>query len=138
MRFLLMFKSTAFSEAGVNYDQDFAARRAAYAKSLANAGILLADESLLPSSSGLRITFPPNGGGANVAAGPFAAESGLMEGFLILDARSMDEATEWALKLPVPKGRGEVAIELRQLADPAATYHDPILMAMETNLREHF
>lgn len=136
MRYLLMFKSTAFSESGVKYDQDFAVRRAAYAKSLANAGILLADESLLPSSSGLRITFLPDGGGANVAAGPFAAESGLMEGFLIMDVDSMDEATEWALKLPVPKGRGEVAIELRQLADPVESYHDPHIIAMETNLRE--
>ena len=60
MRYLLMFKSTAFSEAGVKYDQDFAASRTAYTKSLANAEILLADESLLPSSSGLRITFPPD------------------------------------------------------------------------------
>ncbi|UUZ95198.1 YciI family protein [Paenibacillus sp. P25] len=136
MRYLLMFKSTAFSETGVKYDPDFAARRAAYAKSLASAGILLADESLLPSSSGLRITFPPDGGGACVATGPFSAESGLMEGFLIMDACSMDEATEWALKLPVPKGRGEVAVELRQLADPVETYSDPIIMAMERNLRE--
>ncbi|NOU92925.1 YciI family protein [Paenibacillus sp. LMG 31456] len=136
MRYLLIFKSTAFSEAGVKYDQDFSARRAAYAKSLANAGILLADESLLPSSSGLRITYPPDVGEAKVAAGPFSAENGLMEGFLIMDARSMEEATDWALKLPVPKGRGEVAIELRQLVDPVETYHDPIILAMETNLRE--
>ncbi|MCS7464983.1 YciI family protein [Paenibacillus doosanensis] len=132
----MMFKSTAFSEAGVAYDPNFAARRTAYARSLANAGILLADESLLPSSSGLRITLPPDGGRAAVAAGPFSMESDLLEGFLILDARTMDEAMEWALKLPVPEGRGEVVVELRQLADPAQTYHNPIIAAMEANLRE--
>jgi Uncharacterized protein conserved in bacteria len=137
MKYMLMFKSTALSEAGMLEDQDFKDRRAAFVRSLAHVGILLADETLLPSSSGMRITFPPDGGGASVAAEPFAAESGLMERFLILDAGSMEEAAEWAMKLPVPQGRGEFAIELRQLADPAEMRRDPAVMALETNLREH-
>lgn len=136
MRYLLMFKSTAFSEAGIRYDQDFMAHRSAYAKALASAGVLLADETLLASSSGVRITFSPNGEIANVTAGPFSAESGLTEGFLIIEARSFDEALEWAMRAPVPKGQGEIEIELRQLLDRAETYHDPNIMAMEANLRE--
>ncbi|MDR9857920.1 YciI family protein [Paenibacillus sp. VCA1] len=110
--------------------------RTAYAKSLAQAGVLLADETLLPSSSGLRITFSLEGGKADVTVGPFSADSVLMEGFLMIEAHSVDEALERARRAPVPKGRGKVDIELRQLADPAVTYHDPNIMALETNLRE--
>ncbi len=137
MRYVLIFKSTAFSEAGVKCDPHFAARREAYAKSLVNAGMLLADESLLPSSGGFRITLSPDGEATSTAAGPFSAESGLMESFILLEAHSIEEALEWAKKAPVPKGRGEAEIELRQLSDQEETYHDPNIMAMETNLREN-
>lgn len=138
MRILLIFKSTAFTEAGLKYDHDLAARRALYIQSLARAGILLAEESLLPSSSGLRITFKPEGLGFNEAVGPFSADGGLMEAFLILDVGSMGEARELALEFPVPRERGETTLELRQLAEEVVTHHNPALIAMETYLREPF
>ncbi|RKJ08947.1 YciI family protein, partial [Butyricicoccus sp. 1XD8-22] len=57
MRFLLIIKATEYSEAGLTDNKDFREAFTSYKESLAKKGALLADEKLLPSSTGLRITY---------------------------------------------------------------------------------
>ncbi|MEI0737442.1 hypothetical protein VQ056_13475 [Paenibacillus sp. JTLBN-2024] len=97
----------------------------------------LPTESLLQAPAGFGSRYRRTAKQQAQLLGPFSAESGLMESFIMLEAHSIEEALEWAKKAPVPKGRGEAEIELRQLSDQEETYHDPNIMAMETNLREH-
>ncbi|TNJ62439.1 YciI family protein [Paenibacillus hemerocallicola] len=117
MRFMLIVKATGYSEAGVNHSREHNDARIAYKQSLAKAGVLLAAEELQPSSTGIRISYPSHGGEPEVQAGPFPANQEIIAEFTLIEARTEDEALNWALRLPAPAGRGGCEIELRRLAD---------------------
>ncbi len=74
MRFMVMVKATASTEAGVlPKTEDFAAM-GAYQEELVKAGILLAGNGLKPSSAGARVRF--SGNEPMVINGPFAETRG--------------------------------------------------------------
>jgi hypothetical protein len=114
---MLIVKATGYSEAGVDHSREHDAAMIAYKKSLAEAGVLLAAEELQPSSTGIRISYPSHGGEPEVQAGPFPANQELIAKFTLIEARTEDEALHWALRMPVPTGRGGCEIELRRLED---------------------
>jgi hypothetical protein len=82
-----------------------------YNEELVKAGVMLAGEGLHPSSKGARITFD---GGTKLTDGPFTEAKELIAGFWIIQAKSKEEAVEWATRCPI--GVGE--IELRQVFAP--------------------
>lgn len=135
MRFMIMVKATGYSEAGVKQSREHNDAMTAYKKSLARAGALLAAEELEPSSSGIRISYPMHGGEAEVQAGPFPADQALIAEYTLIDAKSEEEALDWALRMPVPAGR-ECEVELRRLEENPDALREPRIKALEADLQD--
>jgi hypothetical protein len=114
MRFMIIVKSTADSEAGVMPTPQAFEAMGKFNEALINAGVLLAAEGLHPSSKGARITFAD--GQHQVQDGPFAETKELIAGFWIITARSEDEALEWVKRIPFDEGE---TIELRRVFEAA-------------------
>jgi hypothetical protein len=82
MRFMVMVKATAESEAGVMPSQEMLAAMGQYNEELVKAGVMLAGEGLHPSSKGARVRF--SGDRRTVIDGPFTETKELIDGFWIL------------------------------------------------------
>lgn len=116
MRFMIIVKATADSEAGrmpENAQAIFAAM-AQYHEELAKAGVLLDGSGLQPSSKGWRIRY--EGPQRRVVDGPFTESKELISGYTLIQTRTRDEALEWSRRYPNPAGEGVACeIEVRQL-----------------------
>jgi hypothetical protein len=90
----------------------------------------LANSRDLPAG-GRRVKF--SGGNRTVINGPFAESKELVAGYWILQVKSMDEAVEWAKRVPFEALSriypGEYSavreIEIRQLFEPEVLTHLP-------------
>ena len=112
MKFMVMVKATADSEAGV----------------------MQAGEGLQPSSKGARVRF--SGKNRTVIDGPFAETKELVAGFWVIQAKSLEEAIEWIKRAPNPMP-GESEIEIRQVfeAEDFGEEFTPELREQEERLR---
>ncbi|GLX68679.1 YciI family protein [Paenibacillus glycanilyticus] len=137
MRYLIMVRATGFSEAGVAASGDYEAAKKAYRQALEQAGVLLVTEELRPSSAGIRVTYPPDGGAPEACPGPFSIDQGLLAGFTLIDVDTEEEALNWALRLPVPADRGSFGLELRRLEEKTRRFQDPSQSAMELELKKY-
>lgn len=116
MRFMIIVKASADSEAGKMPSQELLAAMGKYNEELAQAGVLLAMEGLHPSSKGARVRF--SGASRTVVDGPFAETKELVAGFWLIQARSKEEAIEWVKRCPNPMP-GDSDIEIRQVFEAA-------------------
>lgn len=117
MRFMMIVKATNNSESEQSPRREVLDSMREYYEQLARAGVLLASENLLPSSRGIRISYPIPGDEAVMKEGPFNELRELISGFTLIEVRSREEAIEWAFRMPYPHGMGEGEIELRQVKD---------------------
>ncbi|KRE48900.1 hypothetical protein ASG85_25650 [Paenibacillus sp. Soil724D2] len=136
MRFMLIFKATGYSEAGVKICREHNDAMVSYKKSLARSGALLASEELQPSSSGIRILYPLHGGEPEIKTGLFPADQMLIAGYTLIDVNSEDEAADLALRMPIPRGHGAFEIEMRELKENMESTRDPRIQALETDLED--
>ncbi|MFZ5722201.1 MAG: YciI family protein [Pseudomonadota bacterium] len=114
MRFMIIVKATADSEAGVMPGQELIGRMAKFHEELAAAGMLLDGSGLQASSKGWRIEY--NGEKRSVVDGPFAETKELLAGYTLIKAKSREEALAWSKRFPNPAIDGGIAqIEVRQL-----------------------
>lgn len=114
MRFLIIVKASAASEAGRPPDPALAAAMAAYHDALAQAGVLLDANGLRASDQGWRVRY--RGGQRSVIDGPFGQSEDLVAGYTLIQVRSRDEAMEWARRYPAPHGElADGEIEVRPL-----------------------
>lgn len=113
MRFMVMVKATAESEAGVMPSQALLEAMGRFNEELVKAGVMLAGEGLQPSAKGARVRF--DGSRRSVVDGPFAETRELVAGFWLWELRSLDEAIEWARRCPNPFEHGESELEIRQV-----------------------
>lgn len=119
MRFMMLLKADRNTEAGVPPDKEIIAAMGKYNDELIKAGAMLAGEGLQPSSKGARVRFSK--GKPTVVKGPFTGTKELIAGFWMIEAKSLDEAVEWARKVPFePHGPSATAggsgeIEIRQV-----------------------
>jgi hypothetical protein len=109
MRFMIIRKADAETEAGVLPTEEQLETMIRYNEELMKAGVLLAGEGLHPSSNAARITF--SGGEPTIVDGPFAEAKELIAGFTMIQVRSRDEAIEWVKRWP----ETDVELELRQV-----------------------
>jgi hypothetical protein len=132
MRFMVIVKADANSEAGVMPDQKILTEMGNYNEKLVKAGVMLAGEGLHPSSKGARVRF--SGDEKTVIDGPFAETKELVAGFWLWEAKSLDEAVEWVKRAPFE----DTEIEIRQVfeADDFGAEFTPELRAQEERLRE--
>ncbi len=112
MRFMVIVKASADSEAGVMPSEQAFAEMGSFNDELIKAGILLAGEGLHPSSKGVRIRF--SGSSRSIIEGPFAATSELVAGYWLVQVKSREEAIEWFRRCPNPMP-GDSEIEIRQV-----------------------
>jgi hypothetical protein len=112
MRFMILVKADANSEAGVMPDEKLLTEMGKYNEELVKAGVMVAGEGLHPSSKGARVKF--SGTSRTVTDGPFVETKELIAGFWIFQVKSKEEAIEWVKRCPNPMP-GESEIEIRQI-----------------------
>jgi len=106
MRFMMLVKAGKDSEAGVLPDEKILSEMGRYNEELAKAGALLAAEGLQASSKGVRVRY--SNGKFKVVDGPFTETKELVAGFWLIQAKSKDEAVEWARRVPFQEGEVEI------------------------------
>ncbi len=109
MRFMMIVKATPDCEAGIKPDQKILSEMGTYNEQLIKAGAFLAVNGLQPSSKGARVRYAK--GKFKVTDGPFAETKELVAGFWLIQAKSRDEALDWARRIPFQEGE----VEVRQL-----------------------
>jgi len=136
MKFMVLVKATAESEAGIMPSEKLLTDMGNFNEELVKAGIMQAGEGLHPSSKGARVRF--NGKDRTVIDGPFAETKELVAGFWIWNVKSKEEAIEWVKRCPNPFEEGESEIEIRQIfeAEDFGAEFTPELRAQEDRLRD--
>ncbi len=86
-------------------------RWAAFDKEAVDAGVLIACEPVEPAETTVRIAAD---GERTLTDGPFAESKEQLGGFCLLECADLDEALEWAEKVPI---QPNAAIEVRQVTD---------------------
>jgi hypothetical protein len=132
MKFIVLVKANADSEAGVMPSEKLLTEMMAYNEQLVKAGVMEAGEGLHPSSRGARIKF--SGANRLVTDGPFAETKELVAGFWIFNVGSLQEAIDWLKKAPMLDGD---ELEVRQIftADDFGDALTPELREQEERLR---
>jgi hypothetical protein len=135
MRVMVLIKANEESEAGVMPSEQLLSEMMQFNEELVKAGVMLAGDGLHPSSKGVRVAF--SGEERKVIDGPFAETKELLAGYWVWQVKSMDEAIEWAKRIPNPDGTdGE--IELRPVfeSDDFGEEMTPELREQEERLRK--
>jgi|SRR5690349_5065809 hypothetical protein len=109
MRFMIIVKANADSEAGRLPSAQDLSDMMKFNEQLAKAGVMLAGEGLQASSKGARVRFGE--GKPKVIDGPFAETKELIAGFWIWSVKSKEEAIEWLKRAPFKEGE----VEIRQV-----------------------
>jgi len=131
MRFMIIIKSNAESEAGKLPDQKLLTEMGKYNEELGKAGLLLGGEGLHPSSKGARVRF--EAGKTSVIDGPFAETKELIAGYWLWKCKDLAEAISWVRRCPAGSG-GEIEIRQVHELDDFGADLTPELRAQEERL----
>ena len=115
MRFMIIRKADAETEAGKMPTEELIAAMTEYNEALHAAGVLRGGDGLKPSSAGARISF--KNGKPVVIDGPFAETKELVAGYTVIEVASRDEAIAWVKKWPALDAGGNVQLELRPFVE---------------------
>jgi hypothetical protein len=109
MRFMMMLPAPpdVLEKIGNRPDPELFAAMHRYNDEMRKAGVLLLAEGLVPPSKGVRLKA--QGGKKVVMDGPFAEAKEVIAGFWLIQAKSLEEAIEWAQRCPLPEP-GEMVI----------------------------
>jgi len=98
---------------------EMAAAMNRYNEELTRAGVLLALDGLHPLSEGARVSFGADAK-PTVTDGPFTEAKEVIGGYWVIQARSKEEAVEWARRIPAAPGD---TVEVRRVYE--FSDHDP-------------
>jgi hypothetical protein len=123
MRFMMIVKASEESEEGVLPTEKELADMAKFNEELVKAGVMLVGEGLQASSKGARVRYA--GPKRTVIDGPFSETKELIAGFWLIQVRSIEEAIEWARRVPFTEGEVEIRqiFELDDFGESAAVDH---------------
>ena len=79
----------------------------AYTRDAIDAGVHLGGEGLQPSSTATTVQIRESGDHI-VSDGPFAETKEQLGGYYLLDCKDLDDALQWARRIPMPGGTVEV------------------------------
>jgi len=135
MRVMVIMKANQETEAGVMPSEEMLATMGNFNEELVKAGVMLAGEGLHPSSKGKRISFA--GGKTTVIDGPFTESKELIAGFWLWQVKSLQEAVEWAKRIPNPVNGPASEVEIRPVfeAEDFGAEFTPELQKQEEKLR---
>ena len=117
MRVMMFVKGDP--EPGAVPSEELLEEMGAFNEELTKAGVLLDLAGLHPSAEGVRVRF--SGGDPTVVQGPFPETKEIVAGYWILQLKSMEEAVDWAKRVPVhvpAEYGGEGEVEVRQIFEP--------------------
>lgn len=135
MRVMVLIKANEDTKAGVMPSEKLLTEMGKYNEELVKAGVMLAGEGLHPSSKGARVKL--SGGKLSVVDGPFTETKELIAGYWLWQVRSLEEAIEWAKRIPNPDNVQEAQVEIRQVfeAEDFGAEYTPEVRAQEERLR---
>jgi hypothetical protein len=110
MKYALTIYGDEAGRESVSEEERLAASKA-YAKltqEMQQKGVLVAGEGLYPTPTATTVRV--RDGERGVTDGPFAETKEQLGGFYVLDVKDLDEAIEWAEKIP---GAGSGSVEIR-------------------------
>jgi hypothetical protein len=119
MRFMMMMIPRVYqpdtppgerAQEGFTPPAEAVAKMMKFNEELAKAGALIALDGLHPSAKGARVSFA--GGKPKVTDGPFTEAKEVIGGYWMIQAKSKEEAVEWARRCPAQNGD---VIEIRQV-----------------------
>ena len=125
MRYMLLVYSTELPE-GQSAEEE-AATRAGHIKVMGEAsakGVLIGAEPLAPTTTATTVRV--QNGKAMVIDGPFAETKEQLAGYYVIECRNLDEAIDWAAKIPTECQGHPGCVEIRPMriqsagANPAA------------------
>jgi hypothetical protein len=113
MKFMvsLITDGTVMEEAAPEQREEFGARMGEYMGEIQSSGVLLHTDALGPSASAK--TLRRKSGKVVVTDGPFAESKEQIAGYMVLECGDLDEAVDWAERMPILGG----AVEVRPIAD---------------------
>ncbi|MEV4267040.1 YciI family protein [Kribbella sp. NPDC049584] len=109
---MMIFKASEESEAGELPSQESLTAMGLVMAEMAEKGVLLAGDGLLPSSMGFRLGFDDDKQ-RRVIDGPFAETKELIAGFCLIEVASREEAIEWGWRCVAADGRTDGELEIR-------------------------
>jgi hypothetical protein len=136
MRFMIIRKADAHTEADDKPTQELVTAMMAYNEEMIRAGVMVGGDGLQPSRKGARLKFRK--GKPTVTDGPFTEAKELVAGYTLINVKSREEAIEWAKRWPAVDGDGEVELELRQIyeIDDFGPEFSPAIRKQEELLQE--
>ncbi len=114
MRFMMMFQASDKSEAWEQPSEKSLTEMGLVMAEMAEKGVLLAGEGLLPSSKGFRLQL--DNGKRRAVDGPFAETKELIAGFCLIEVASREEAVEWGWRCLAADDGNCSGLEIRQVA----------------------
>ncbi len=114
MRFMMIVIPKVYETAGADFvpSADDVAKMTKFNDSLTKAGVLLGLDGLTPPPKAARVSF--GGGKPTVKDGPFTEAKEMIGGYWMIQAKSREEAIEWAKRAPMADGD---VIEVRQVME---------------------
>jgi hypothetical protein len=85
-----------------------------YTEDLQKSGKMLAGEALMPVATATTVRGQP-GGGTLTMDGPFAETKEALGGYYMIDAANIDDALDWAGKMPIIGSGG--CVEVRPIVE---------------------
>ena len=138
MKVMVLVKASKESEAGEMPVEEELSAMGAFNEELVKAGVMLDGDGLHPSVKGFRVNFTA-AAAPSVTDGPFAETKELVAGYWMWQVKDMDEALEWAKRIPFAPAEGwpETIVELRPVfeAEDFGDEFTPELREQEERLR---
>jgi len=121
MRYMLLIYSNEQSTevASPEEQEGIAAGHGAVMAETSRRGILKGAEPLQPTSTATTVRV--QNGKALVTDGPFAETKEQLAGYYILDCKDLDEALEWAARIPTACAGGTGCVEVRPIREMRLT-----------------
>jgi hypothetical protein len=115
MRYMLLVYANEKAREGLQPEEQ--ARRIAYAQAVieetTKRGIFKGADPLEPTSTATTVRV--SNGKVTITDGPFAETKEQLGGYFILECKDLDEAVEWAAKIPASCGTG--CVEVRPIRE---------------------
>ena len=112
MRIISMHKSSPAMEAGAPPSPELLAGMGPLMEEMMKAGVFVTGEGLRPSAHGVRLRF--SAGKRTITKGPFTGSKELIDRYLIVRVKSIDEAIEWASRF----AGADSEVDVRPVTEP--------------------
>ena len=113
MRFMIIRKGDAETEAGAMPSRELAEEMMAYHEEMGRHLKILGGDGLKPTSAGAKVKF--NKGKPLIIDGPFTETKEIVAGYTLVEAESLAQVLEWAQRWPCRDADGNVELEIRPL-----------------------